>query len=347
LLLGAPACLLYTDPINTAPRVSMTTPATVYPGQLGTYRAQASDPDGDRVQVEWYVAEGMCPLKPEDWAAQAPTIGETFTYKPENHQPFCVRVLARDQHGATSPPRFWDGTPGNRPPAPVLAIDPPPGTPFPLYTTFRITAGPQRDDDGDEVTFVWKGVDPQGADLKARLVECSPGHDEVRCLAADQPGSYTISIEATDDVDPRPLSQSVTLPVLEDAPPCIEATDPVQETPVVVLAVTDHRNFEVRRVRDDGNPFPAGPHGGTTFQWFTVREGSTNWTRHLGFDRPLFEVGAALFEDARPGSSYKVRVEVRDPEHESGNDLRGCAEAAICMVPDKCVRWVTWSVRFQ
>jgi hypothetical protein len=61
----------------------------------------------------------------------------------------------------------------------------------------------------------------------------------------------------------------------------------------------------------------------------------------------MFEVSAALFEDARPGSSYRVRVEVRDPLHESGNDLRGCGEAAICMVPDKCVRWVTWSVRFQ
>jgi hypothetical protein len=257
-------------------------------------------------------------------------------------------VVARDQHGATSAPQFQDGAPLNRRPLPTLAVDPAPGSgSVPLYTMFAITAGPAKDEDGDQVQFAWKGLDPQGADLKDRLVPCTPGHDEVRCLMADQPGAYTISIEATDSIDPTPMSRSVTLPVMEDAAPCIEATDPVQDTPVVVLAVNDHRNFEVRRVRDDGNPFPPGPRGGTTFQWFTARDGSASWVRLLGFDRPAFEVSAALFDDVRPGSSYRVRVEVRDPAHESGNDLRGCAESPICMVPDKCVRWVTWTVRFQ
>jgi hypothetical protein len=353
LLLAAPACLLYTDPINTAPRVvNMIAPATVFPGKSDIYRAEASDPDGDSVSVEWSVAEGKCQeIRAEDWAAAEASTGDTFSFTPANHDPFCVRVMARDRHGAPSAPRFFDGMPLNRPPAPVLTVDPPAGpASFPLYTAFRLTAGPLRDDDGDSLTFTWKGVDPQGADLAARLTACDPQHKEVRCLSAEQPGMYTISIEATDGVDAKAVSQSVTLAVLDDAPPCIEATDPVQETPVVVLAATDRRNFEVRRVRDDGNPFPAGPHGGTSFQWFTMRDDNTttvSWTRHLGFDRPVFEVSTALFEDARPGSRYLVRVEARDPQHETGNDLRSCGETPICMVPDRCVRWVTWSVRFQ
>jgi hypothetical protein len=71
----------------------------------------------------------------------------------------------------------------------------------------------------------------------------------------------------------------------------------------------------------------------------------------VGYDRPVFDVSAARFEDVRPGSVYKVRVAVHDPQHDSQADGRAlqvaCGDADICMLPDKCVRWVTWSVRFQ
>jgi hypothetical protein len=350
LLAGAtPACLLYTDPINSAPTVTLVAPAVVHPFERDVYRAQASDPDGDSVTLQWEMAPGKCPISAADWAMQPRTTGDTFEVQPPNHDPFCVGVMAVDGQGATSKPQFSDGTPSNRPPAPTLTSDPPLASSFPLYTSFRITAGPPRDEDGDDLTFTWKALDPQGKDLGNRLTACDAAHPEVRCFTADQPGSYTLSVEASDALA-QAKSMALTLPVLEDAAPCIEATDPVQEAPVVVLAATDLRNFEVRRVRDDGHPFPPGPHGGTTFQWFTAldRPGVLpSWTRHLGFDSPVFKVGATLFDDARPGSTYLVRVEVRDPQHDSGSDLRGCGEMAVCMVPDRCVRWVTWSVRFQ
>jgi hypothetical protein len=349
LLAGAvPACLLYTDPINSPPKVTMTAPAVVYPGKRDIFQAQGSDPDGDAVTVEWSLIDGKCPpICSSNWGPEPPTTGDTFEILPMNHQPFCVRVRAVDEHGATSTPKCYEVTPQNHPPVPTLSVDPPMGAgSFPLYTDFRISAGPLQDEDLDTVTFKWTALDPQGADISAGLAACDSAHRNVRCLSADQPGSYSVSVEASDGLTTVPPI-SLALPVLEDAPPCIEATDPAQDTPVVVLAATDRRDFEVRRVRDDGNPFPPGPHGGTTFQWFTAREGSTSWTRHLGFDQPLFEVSAALFEDARPGSAYQVRVEARDPQHDTGSDLRDCGEAPICMVPDKCVRWVTWSVRFQ
>jgi hypothetical protein len=340
---AAPACLLYTDPINSAPRVTMMPPASVHPHETLTFRAQASDPDGDRVTLDWYSLTGKCPDSCADSSTPAAT-GDAFEMTVEGHDPFCVRVVARDRYGATSEPQCYTGNPQNHPPEAVLSVDPPLVDSFPLYTTFRFTPGPATDDDGDPVTFVWKGLDPQGASLG--LTPCDPLHPEVRCLSAGAPGRYTITVEGRDGLSTG-TPASLVLPVLEDAPPCIEATDPLQDTRVVVLAVTDHRNFEVRRVRDDGNPFPPGPQGGATFQWSTFKEGSVSWVRYLGFDRSIFEVSAALFEDARPGSSYQVRVEVRDPQHQSGDDLLGCNETPVCKVPDKCVRWVTWSVLFQ
>jgi hypothetical protein len=186
------------------------------------------------------------------------------------------------------------------------------------------------------------------------LTACDPAHPkEVRCFSAGRPGPYTISVEASDGLaNGKAAAKMVTLPVLEDAPPCIEVTSPDQDTTTVVLAINaPPRPFEVRRVRDDGNPFPAGPIGSTTFQWFTQREGATVWGKALGYDRPVFDVSAARFDDVRPGSAYKVRVEVRDPQHESAAELnalaQACGPAPICTMPDRCVRWVTWSVLFQ
>jgi hypothetical protein len=119
---------------------------------------------------------------------------------------------------------------------------------------------------------------------------------------------------------------------------------------VVVLAVTDPpRRFEVRQVADDGNPFPPGPLGGPTFVWYTARE-TGPWTRALGYDRPTFDVSAASFEDARPGSVYRVRVEARDPAHDDPAALRpleACADLRVCEQPPRCVRWVGWKVQLQ
>jgi hypothetical protein len=352
----APACLLYTDPINSPPQVMIVAPQNLHPNQTATFQGRATDPDGDAVVLSWAMVGQACgSVKAADWDASTAEHEPAFSMRVNGHQPFCLRLVAQDSYGAQSAPQLYDGKAQNRPPVTTLAVDPPLGAgSFPLFTTFRLSAGPYRDDDDDAVDFIWKATDPAGADMSASLTACDPASGRsVRCFSASKPGAYAISVEASDGLEGgKGAAKTMTLPVLEDGPPCIEITSPTAETGMVVLAVNaPPRSFEVRRVRDDGNPFPAGPNGGATFQWFTQRPAAVSWTKWLGYDRPSFDISAASFEDVRPGSIYRVRVEVRDPQHESDTELRGldvtCRDADICMVPDKCVRWVTWSVRFQ
>jgi hypothetical protein len=144
---------------------------------------------------------------------------------------------------------------------------------------------------------------------------------------------------------------TISLAVGEDQPPCIEATDPAVETLGVVLAVTDPpRRFEVRRVRDDGDPFPPAGARVTTFRWYTAPE-TGRWTRHPGYEKSTFDVSAARFvEDPRPGSVFRVRVEARDPAHDNPpalRELEECGDQRVCERPPGCVRWVGWTVQLQ
>ena len=139
LLAGAvPACLLFTDAINSAPKVMIVAPATLHPRDRAMFTAQASDPDGDTVTLEWFVAPKKCQaVTAAEWAELQPTSTEDVLYLDvAGHDPFCVRVVARDRQGATSAAQPYEVTPQNRPPAPTLTVDPPMGAAsFPLYTT--------------------------------------------------------------------------------------------------------------------------------------------------------------------------------------------------------------------
>jgi hypothetical protein len=356
---AAPACLLYTDPINSRPQVTIVGPTSVvHPHDRVTFTAMASDPDGEQPTLTWAAIGKPCEPRPTaaDWAQAGQTGSDSsFTMTVAGHDPFCVRVVAEDGHGARTEGELYPVVPKNRAPVMTLGADPAAAS-YDLYSTVRLVAGPPEDLDGDAIDFQWKGSDPAGGDLGARLSACDPMHlATVRCLTMDMPGSYQITVDGTDGrADGDASSKPLALSVLEDAAPCIEATDPSADTGVVVMAVTDlPRRFEVRRVRDDGQPFPPGPHGGTTFVWFTAREGTPTpmWRSEIGYDRSTFDVSAARFDDARPGSTYRVRVEVRDPLHESMSELHklevACEDRAICELPAGCSRWVTWSVRFR
>jgi hypothetical protein len=356
-----PACLLFTDPINSAPRVTIVPVPVFHVNEAVTFAAMASDPDGDPVTLSWSrVPKACADVSRAEWDAAIPVVVSKLEVTPLDHQPFCVRVVATDQQGAPTPSEPYDARPENRSPVVVVSSDPPLGASFPLYTSFRLTATPTTDEDGDPVTFDWKLVDGSGADLGAQLTACDPGHpDDVRCFSAEQPGAYQLSVTGSDGQPiERAMTLMQTLTVLDDGPPCIELTDPAQETAAVVMAVTDPaRAFEVRKVKDDGNPFPPGPHGAAAFQWFTARPRALaappawSWTKELGYDRSTFDVGAFRFDDVRPGSTYRVRVQVRDPLHQSEAELHdlqiACGDADVCKVPDRCVRWVTWSVTFK
>jgi hypothetical protein len=353
-----PACLLYTDAINSAPQVMIVPPASVHANEQITFQASASDPDGDPLTLTWERVNRACAdVTSDDWESGAErSKSETFQMQVAGHEPFCVRVVAEDRHGARTASKPFDGAPANRPPTMIkLGVDGATAaiSAYPLYTTVRLAVSPLTDDDGDPVTFTWKAVDPGGVDRTKDLLACDPLQPEsVRCFAAERSGPYTVSVDATDGLPGgNAPTASLILPVMEDAPPCIEVSDPSAETSAVVMAVTDPaRRFEVRRVKDDGHPYPAGPRGGTTFHWFTASEDKP-FRHELGYDFPTFEVGAARFDDARPGSWYRVRVEVRDPLREEPGELARleatCQGSRLCEAPVGCVRSITWNVRFR
>jgi hypothetical protein len=349
LLVSAfPACLLYTDRINTPPEVVIERPEQVHPGETARFKARLSDRDGDEVSVAWLrVDKGCNQTTPADWQGARRWEGNPLDMVP-THAPFCLKLVARDSEGAETIVDAIEGKPVNRPPeVTVGVVEPTTSDRYPLFTTFRLRANAV-DRDNDTLSYGWQVHDEGGEAVP--LVGCpTAAQPEVAaCFTALRPGRYTATAQADDGFEPG--RGMVVLMVDPDQPPCIDVTDPTVETPAVVLAVTDPpRRFEVRRVRDDGHPFPPTPPRGTSFRWYTARE-TGPWTRALGYDGATFDVGATRFEDARPGSIYRVRVEARDPAHDEPAtllDIEDCADQRVCERPAHCVRWVGWKVELR
>ncbi len=345
-LAAVSGCLLYTDTINQAPTVKLLPPAAVHPRSPATFKAEAQDPDGDQVQLGWSTLPHRCPpLMDSAWAGAVERTSSIFMVTPMSRERFCVRVVARDEYGAEAH-AMTDVEPANRPPIARLEISPATvgGAPLPIFSTVKLDATGSGDPDGDEVNRTFDVKDATGMAIK--LDECGA---VAQCFSAERSGAYTATLAISDGVETR--TTTVPFNVAEDQPPCIAQTDPVVAIPVVVLpADGPARRFEVKQVRDDGHPFPAGPRGRASFHWFAGRGEAGALARIVGHDRPELDVGATLIDDVRPGDVARVRVEVRDPEREKPSELRAldaCADRAVCEQPAGCVRWITWTLRFQ
>jgi hypothetical protein len=345
-LAAVSGCLLYTDTINQAPTVKLLPPAAVHPRSPATFRAEAQDPDGDQVQLGWSTLPGGCAsISASAWAAAGEQNGFAFMVTPGSRDRFCVRVVARDDSGAEAQ-AVVDVEPENRVPVARLALRPAtaPGALVPIFSTVKLDATGSDDPDGDDVLRTFEVKDAAG--MAIMLDECG---STTRCFVAERSGAYVATLAVSDGA----LTQTATVVfnVAEDQPPCIEQTDPAVAIPVVVLpADGPSRRFEVKQVRDDGHPFPAGPRGRASFHWFAGRGEAGALVRIVGHDRPELDVGANLIDDVRPGDVARVRVEVRDPEREKPSELRAldaCADRAVCEQPAGCVRWITWTLRFQ
>jgi hypothetical protein len=223
----------------------------------------------------------------------------------------------------------------------------------PLYSLVRVSAAGSRDEDGDRPeprTFTVRGP----SDVESPLKPCGGDgakNELVRCFEAEHAGDHVVTLVVTDgDADSAPAT--LTVRVAEDGPPCIdtEQTEPDVIRASVVLMAPDEapRTFAIRRVADDGHPHPPGPRGGTTFVWSIRQAGG--WTRLLD-SVPQRLVGAFLFDDVRPGRTYDVRVEARDPARDNGRATfaldQACKNERLCEEPKGCFRWVGWTVRFQ
>lgn len=325
-------------------------PATLYPGARTTLSATVSDPDDPVTQVElsWaFVGKRCDDATAADWSATRETSGSRFVIEPPArvHAPLCVRARARDPHGAEAVDSA-DFAVTNREPSALLIVDGlVEGVPLPRFRQVRLIAA-GTDADMDDLTYQFSA---KRGDVAVPLADCgtaaAPGH----CFVADLPGPYEAQVQVSDGRR-AVASPPVRFTVAEDQPPCIAVSDPELHTAVAIPAA-GVRRFEVRQVKDDGHPFPAGPHGAATFYWY-VHSAGRGWARLADQHRPYLDVSPALFfDEVRPGETVKIRVEVRDPERESRDSLAALAAACVdkptCEQPTGCVRAASWSVEFR
>jgi hypothetical protein len=200
----------YTDPINMRPTVRIDAPLEpISWGVPVTYKATASDPDGDPLRpLQWVLqaAELGCPNDfdaPGNWPTTVWSEGKDLTlFSKDTKARFCVWVKAIDAYGAASVDARTGDPQDHSPVAVIELVDPPNAASFAAHTTFRLSAETSTDPDmvaGDSLTPTWTLLDPLPTPT-AKLVECSAmSNPFVRCLTADVPGDYQVQLSVSDD----------------------------------------------------------------------------------------------------------------------------------------------------
>jgi hypothetical protein len=266
-----------------------------------------------------------------------------------------VWAFATDQYGAMGANNqvFHPTNPANRPPFAMITLTKPTSAKtYPLYTKFHLL-GSGSDPDGDAITK-WSWLPLQAPVSSATLGPCNDDSDSdlVRCFTADTPGDYTASLKVSSESPFQTVDESLqadmkTFTVLEDAPPCIEITEPPWNTVFVPLDTSGKHTFVVRTVRDDGDPLPARDPNQTSnlsFTWYfgtpgsplNVLDGDSQMAVISG--RPTFNVG----------DTGVVRVEVRDRRSSALTKLSSCGNNDLCAaeVGSECYQRVTWTVKW-
>lgn len=314
----------FTSPINRAPVISqLDAVGTPTRGQPATFVARGSDPDQDQLTWTWAVkpvnpvTPGRCPdpTVPGNW----PT--DTVSGQPDSpatfivgglaltSAPYCVWAFATDRYGAIAADNLPVVPADNLPVVTISVLQPVLGPPYPAYSTFQLSAV-ATDADQDPLTYDWK-LNNTVPGSTAALAPC-PGNsvadsDTLRCFTADLPGTYSVSLAVSDGMQ-TVNAIPVTLPVLDDAPPCIGATAPMYLPDGSSLPGVsgDLGDIVVNSVIDDGDPFPAQQT--IDFFWYT----STN-------DEPLRYLDSINYwkltlgdPGLKLGDIVKVRLEVKD-----------------------------------
>lgn len=350
-VLGFSGCLLFTDPINKAPVVTITPETTsVTRGTPTAFTAQVTDDkDNPRfIVLNWVEFPAVNPscasyLAASEWTGKLglyPSSGPTteevpYSFAPKKLASVCLCVQATDSAGATAQACTLPITPTNPDPVAVitdLSAIPAGQAKHPLCSTVRLSAeksSPTKDQlDTDEVVqFTWDGTDPNGA--KIQFTSCSgiasdKVDDLLPCFKGAVSGNYQVTLTIADTVVVNKIpvtktSQPATLQIAVDVdrPACILTTDPDVYAKTVVLSRSETRTFTVSNVADDCDPYPPTA-SALQFVWSLFDptqpnpSGQTQWVPQRDFKAVAFPVSQALFPNVRPGDIVKVRLEVRD-----------------------------------
>ena len=345
----------FTGPINQHPRVELDSPAaTVLRGKDASFMVDATDPDGDPLDLTWGVADGKCPGDPQSWSGEHRQLAagerKIVVEGSATWGPFCVCVFAVDSHHATSA-SCRDETPVNRPPDPRLrVVSPVTSQPFPLFSLVRVSAAGTVDPDaapGEIIRYDWELERPSESPSNAKLESCSDNAELDRCFLGDvSEGSFTVTVRATDSLE-EGLSAMVPVKIAKDRLPCIHVRDTTPE--LTSLTYDDNpdapQTITVHTVDDDGDPYPRGDHGQIQFTWFAGLVNGPMSPRGGNFNSftPV---------DNQVGDEVRVRVEIRDRNFKNIDDiLTGCwmSGGALCESSpgSGCFLGATWTVRFN
>lgn len=379
---GLCGCLLYTDPINEAPVVTVIPSGPVFRG-VPTYFTVSVEREAGPLSVRWasFAAkdEGCDWVTAAEWAALPADRLSTdapYVYQTESLLPTCVCALVADPQGASGLDceRVAADTP-----VPVAVLTDLGGAAVASQrakcSQIELSGAGSRFLASDPVEFAWTldyaGPDP--AKGKAtRLMACAnrtpvtPG--AYQCFYAPVPGVYSVTLTVTDapagNAAAAKTSAVTTLDitVLEDAPACLVQASPDITAKWILGSEYEARTFTVSSVQDDCEPYPERRDTPTvqkaSFIWSVMdgTRGKTTWEVQANpSNLNYFTVDPQSFPAARPGDTIGLRVEVRDTPAQQLFRMNGplCLETVpICCGADGCdasgcVRWTTWTVQFQ
>lgn len=382
-LVGLSGCLLYTDPINEAPKVTISGPETVDRGQPAEYWITTLEDEDDLTTVEWAairaVNQGCSAITNADWPFAIETKGPLdrdapFAFEPPTLDVMCICARATDSHGAVgfSSPCVRLVPSNATPKAKIDDVEGlASGASRPLCSTIHLSADKSEfpTSKNDQVDFKWSATDPGGASIQTG--DCGGVADGVKvqhfCFYAGVPGTYTVTLSITDTPlfsgGGGPLTSApVTFvaQVAADRPAYLRRTAPEWDAQVIVLSSSadDSRTFEVTSVDDDCEPIPA-PVGKkeARLRW-SIWDGTQlnpKWDYQASSSK-TFAISRARFPNALPGDTVKIRVEVRDTAADNLYQTPGyspcpeqtdiCCEGGDCTAAPPPVRWTTWTVLF-
>ncbi len=368
-------CLLFTDPINTAPTVSF--PPQTEPLELvrskTAFTVNAFDPDQstDSLRFDWYQGK-TCDEALAGPPAAPNVVGNVpFPFQPTKLGSGCVVVVVTDNRGATaSAAQSYDVV--DQAPTASITIPttagqpaPVPGQPYPLalYSTMTLL-GTAKDPDSEDInllTPIWHVLTEDDTEISMPGCPDNSKGPLACTFTTTTPGSYRVQLFVNDNIlKSDPAEQLIQ--VAGDQLPNIDinSAQPLPPTssndsPLLLLAAQVNA-FTINRVEDDGDPYPPSapldpnspsPAG---FVWYVRLPNSTLFERCIG-GGPAFTLGKTF----NPQDIVQVRVEYHDRVTACQPRTPGCdavfaacdPNATICYSPDYRVQWVTWTVEFR
>jgi len=379
--LGLSGCLLFSDPINKAPTVTIAPSTTpIYRDTQVSFTATVKD-DHDPVSalvLRWHEfpragdQQSCLSISPSDWPKNLPPYLADEPYSFESSTPSVTFLCAQvtDTNGATGQACYRIEPQNVAPKAIITDVSGAPSNQQrPLCSQIHLSAENSMYPTEDQIGFRWNiqyaGTNSAGSSCDGVTTNAA-AH---RCFNASAPGTYTVTLTLDDTPPGTSAKTSVdadpfVIPVADDMPPCLRRTDPDVYAQTILLSRSadlggyQSRTFKALSVDDDCEPYPpaSGSTGTAQFVWSVldmtgqVDAGSRAWAVQTNSSDSL-TLSQSQFPNARPGDTVKVRLEVRDAKVQSDyQDPRYsvCPDSTdICTGANNCVRWTTWTVQFQ